>query len=120
MLAPNTSPPTQVLLRLPDDVASRLARAVAPRKRNQFLIDLLRRELEKEDQALIAACEALNRMEAESPALRAETTEWLEAQLTASVDASDADFDAEAFSRDAAKARATLARSKPRPKHRSA
>lgn len=117
MLVSNTSPPTQVLLRLPDDVAARLARAVAPRKRNQFLIDLLRRELEKEDQALIAACEALNRMEAKSPALQAETTEWLEAELTASVDASDADFDAETFSRDAAKAQAALAESKPRPKH---
>ena len=120
MLSSNASPPTQVLLRLPDDVAARLARAVAPRKRNQFLIDLLRRELEKEDQALIAACDAMNRMEEESPTLRAETTEWLEAELTASVDASDPDFDAETFSRDAAKAQAALTSSKPRPRHRSA
>lgn len=117
MLTANTPPPKQVLLRLPDDVAAKLARAVAPRKRNQFLIDLVRRELEKEDQALIDACEALNRMEAGNPALRAEATEWLEADLTASVDASDLDFDAETFSRDATKAQAALARTS-EPKRR--
>ena len=119
MLTATTPAPKQVLLRLPDDVAAKLARAVAPRKRNQFLIDLLRRELDKEDQALIDACESLNRMEAANPALRAEATEWLEADLVASVDKSDSDFDAKAFSREAARAQAEPAR-KPRPKRRSA
>jgi serine/threonine protein kinase len=119
MLTTNTRPPKQVLLRLPDDVAAKLARAVAPRKRNQFLIDLVRRELDKEDQALIDACESLNRMEAASPALRAQATEWLEADLVASLDESDSDFDAKAFSREAAQARALLAR-KPQPKRRRA
>ena len=119
MLTTNTQPPKQVLLRLPDDVAAKLARAVAPRKRNQFLIDLVRRELDKEDQALIDACESLNRMEAAHPTLKAETTEWLEADLTASVDKSDSAFDAKAFSREAAQAQTLLAR-KPQPKRRRA
>lgn len=119
MLTANTPPPKQVLLRLPDDVAAKLARAVAPRKRNQFLIELVRRELEKEDQALVEACEGLNRMEAASPTLRAETAHWLGADLTGAVDESDSDFDAETFSREAAQAQAALAR-KPRPKRRSA
>lgn len=117
MLTSNAPPPKQVLLRLPDDVAAKLARAVPPRKRNQFLIDLVRRELEKEDQALIEACEALNRMEAGSPALRAEPGEWLEARLTAPVDEWDPDFDAETFSREAAQAQAVIAGS-PKPKRR--
>jgi hypothetical protein len=119
MLTANTPPPKQVLLRLPDDVAAKLARAVAPRKRNQFLIDLVRRELEKEDLALIEACEALSRMEAADPALRAESTEWLAAGLTASANAGDSDFDAETFSREAAQARAPLAR-KPQARRRRA
>ena len=113
MLADNHPPPKQVLLRLPDDVAVRLARAVAPRKRNQFLIDLVRRELEKEDRALIDACEALNRMEAEHPALQAEAARWLETGLDPSGLSGDAEFDAGAFSRKAAQARATSTR-KPR------
>ena len=119
MLISNTPPPKQVLLRLPDDVAARLARAVPPRKRNQFLIDLVRRELEKEDHALIEACEALNRMEDGNPALRAEPGEWLEAELTAPVDEWDPDFDADTFSREAAEAQAASAR-KAQPKRRRA
>ncbi len=119
MLDSNPLPPKQVLLRLPADVAARLARAVPPRKRNQFLIDLVRRELEKEDHALIEACEALNRIEAGNPALRAEPNEWLAADLTAPVDQWDSDFDAETFSREAAQAQATSAR-KAQPKRRGA
>ena len=109
MLTTNTRPPKQVLLRLPDDVAAKLARAVAPRKRNQFLIDLVRRELDKGDQALIDACESLSRIEAADSALRAEAAEWLEADLAASVDKSDSDFDAETFSREAGQTQAALA-----------
>jgi hypothetical protein len=119
MLASNPPPPKQVLLRLPEDLAGKLARAVPPRKRNQFLIDLVRRELEKEDHALIEACEALNRMDAGKPALRAETSEWLEADLTTPVDEWDPDFDAETFSREAAEAQAASA-GKAQPKRRRA
>lgn len=119
MLISKPPPPKQVLLRLPADVAARLARAVPPRKRNQFLIDLVRRELEKEDHALIEACEALNRIEAGNPALRTEPNEWLSAELTAPVGELDPDFDAETFSREAAEAQATSAR-KAQPRRRGA
>ena len=108
MLTANTPPPRQVLLRLPEDVAAKLARAVAPRKRNQFLIDLVRRELEKEDQSLIDVCEALNRLEAGNPALREEATEWLQADLTGPVNEWDSGFDAAVFSREAAEAQGAL------------
>lgn len=103
------SPARQILVRLPDDVAVRLARAVAPRQRNRFVVDLLRRELEKEDDALIAACEAMNRYEAAHPETMRETREWLEADLVGTVDDWDPDFDADKFSRDAAVAQAALA-----------
>ena len=110
-------PSKQILVRLPDDVAVRLARAVAPRQRNRFVVDLLRRELEKEDAALIAACEAMNRFEAAHPESAQETREWLEADLVGSVDDWDPNFDAEKFSRDAAIAQAALAQTVP-PGHR--
>ena len=100
--------PRQVLLRLPEDVAARLARAVAPRRRNQFLVDLVRRELDKEDRALVDACEAMNRLEAADPALASEAAEWLDATLAPSADALDAAFDARAFARDAAANRASV------------
>ncbi len=117
MLNIHNPPAKQVLLRLPDDIAAKLARAVAPRKRNQFLVDLLRRELEKEDAALIAACEAMNRLEADHPELLKEAQEWLDADLVGSVDDWDPDFDAETFSREAAVAQAALAQS-PKPERR--
>ncbi|MGJ7579663.1 hypothetical protein ACSFA3_05715 [Variovorax sp. RHLX14] len=102
----STPPPKQVLLRLPEDLAARLNRAVPPRKRNKFLVDLVRRELEKEDAELIAACEAMNRMETANPGILAETDDWLNADLTGTADDWDTEFDAEKFSREAAIAQA--------------
>ena len=99
-----THAPRQVLLRLPDDVATRLARAVAPRKRNQFLVDLLRRELEKEDAELVAACEAMNALEARDPDFAREGQEWVDAVLTEYDE--DDDFDREVFEREFAVAQA--------------
>ena len=103
MLNTQTPSPKQVLLRLPDDVATRLARAVAPRKRNQFLVDLLRRELEKEDAELVAACEAMNALEARDPDFAREGQEWVDAVLT---EEDDDDFDREVFEREFAIAQA--------------
>lgn len=108
MLNNQTLPPKQVLLRLPDDVASRLARAVPSRRRNQFLVDLVRRELDKEDQALMAACDAMNALEAQNPAFLQETRDWLEADLAGSVQDWDPGFDAQTFSREAALAQTAL------------
>ncbi len=109
MLNLHTPPPKQVLLRLPDDVAAKLARAVPPRQRNKYLVDLVRRDLAQEDQQLIAACDALNAYEAAHPELLAETQEWLDADLTGSVDDWDPNFDREAFEREFAIAQAKLA-----------
>ena len=103
MLNTQTPAPRQVLLRLPDDVANRLARAVAPRKRNQFLVDLLRRELEREDAELVAACEAMNALEARDPEFAREGQEWVDAVLT---EDDDDKFDREVFEREFAIAQA--------------
>ncbi len=118
MLNLQTYPPKQVLLRLPDDVAAKLARAVAPRQRNQFLVDLLRQELEKEDAELVAACEALNAIEAAHPELLAQTQEWLDADLTGSVDDWDPDFDQQSFEREFAIAQEKLRADQPTSRRR--
>lgn len=109
MLNLHTTPPRQVLLRLPEDVATKLARAVPPRQRNKFLVALVRQELEKEDAQLVAACEAMNALEAAHPELLIETQEWLDADLTGSVDNWDPDFDRETFEREVAIAQAARA-----------
>lgn len=109
MLTTQTPPPKQVLVRLPDDVAAKLARAVPPRQRNKFLVDLVRQELERENAELVAACEAMNALEAAHPELLLETQEWLNADLTGSVDEWDSDFDRETFEREFAIAQAALA-----------
>lgn len=108
MLNIQTRPPKQVILRLPDDVAAKLARAVPPRQRNNFLVALVRQELEKEDAELVAACEAMNAIEAAHPELLTETHEWLDAKLTESVDVWDSNFDRQVFEREFAIAQAAL------------
>ena len=118
MLNIQTSPPKQVLLRLPEDVAAKLARAVPPRQRNQFLVRLLRQELEKEDAELVAACEAMNAIEAVHPELVVETRQWLDADLTGSVDDWDADFDRDSFEREFAIAQSKLPATQPSTKPR--
>ena len=112
MLNTQSPPPKHVLLRLPEDVAVKLARAVPPRRRNQFLVDLIREELEKEDAELVAACEAMNAIEAAHPELLIETQEWLDADLSGSVDDWDPDFDREDFEHEFAIAQAKLAANK--------
>lgn len=113
MLNTKPPPPKQVLLRLPDDLAAQLARAVPPRQRNRFLVDLLRQELGKEDAELVAACEAMNAIEAAHPELLIETQEWLDADLSGSVDDWDPDFDRETFEREFAIAQTARQASRP-------
>lgn len=62
----------------------------------------------EQDAMLIAACEAMNRIEAAHPKLLLETAEWLEADLVRSVDDWDPDFDAEKFLREVQAAQAAL------------
>jgi hypothetical protein len=113
MLNLQTPPPRQVLLRLPADVAQNLAHRVPPRQRNSFLVNLVRQELGKEDAELVAACEALNAIEAAHPELLVETQEWLDADLSGSVDDWDPDFDRATFEREFAIAQAKLGAEKP-------
>lgn len=112
MLNLHTPPPKQVLLRLPDDVAAKLARHVPSRQRNKFLVELVRRELAQEDAELVAACEAMNALEATRPELKMETQEWLNADLTGSVEDWDPDFDRAAFEHEFALAQAKLSSDK--------
>ena len=118
MLNIQTPPPKQVLLRLPEDVAAKLVRAVPPRRRNQYLVDLVRRELDKEDAELVAACNAMNAIEAAHPELLTETRQWLDADLTGSVDDWDADFDRDSFEREFAIAQSKLPATQPSTKPR--
>lgn len=104
MLNIQTPPPKQVLLRLPDDVAAKLARAVPPRQRNRYIVNLLLQDLQAKEDAqsrmLAEAAERLNELEAQFPELRRETDEWVNAELTESVDVWDADFDRATFERE--------------------
>ena len=104
------SPPRQVLLRLPEDLAAKLARAVPPRGRNQFLVDLVANALAGQqaarDRVLAEAAQRMNALEAQYPELARETEEWVNAELTDAVDVWDGDFDRAAFERDLAAAKA--------------
>lgn len=64
----------QITLRLPEDLARRLAACTPSRKRNQFLVDLLRRELDRESRELEEAAMRLTALEAVH---RAEDPDWL-------------------------------------------
>ena len=108
-------PPRQVLLRLPEDLAAKLARAVAPRQRNRFLVDMLRRRLSEEDPELVAACEYMNALEAAQPELAREGQEWADAALTDPVDVWDPDFDRETFEREVAEAQARMRAQQAKP-----
>ena len=95
--------PQQLLLRLPDDLAQRFAQVVPSRQRSRFLLDLLRSELDRESLALELAAKTLTELESGHPSLAAETAQWLEAPLASD---DDADFNAEEFEREFAKAQA--------------
>ncbi len=64
----------QITLRLPEDLARRLAACTPSRKRNQFVVDLVRRELDRESRELEEAAQRLCALEATHAA---EEREWL-------------------------------------------
>jgi hypothetical protein len=102
------SPPRQVLLRLPHDLACQLAKAVPHRGRNQYLVDMLTRELAAEKAAhsrmLTEAALRMNEIEAADPEFEREGMEWVNAVLT---EDDDDDFDRELFLRELAVVQAT-------------
>jgi len=104
MLNTQSPPPRQVLLRLPEDLAAKLARAVPPRQRNRYIVELLKQDLQAkqatQSRMLAEAAERMNKLEARYPELAHETDEWVNAELTDSVDVWDPDFDRTAFERE--------------------
>jgi hypothetical protein len=116
MLKTQTSPHKQVLLRLPEDLAAQLARAVPPRQRNRYIVDLLTQDLRSKQEAqsrmLAEAADRMNELENQYPELARESEEWVDAELTDSVDAWDPDFDRDAFEREWAEAQAARDQSK--------
>ncbi len=85
----------QVLVRLPEDMATRFVQVVKPGQRNSYFLELLRRDLDRESDELAQAAQALTKLEAKDGALRIEDAAWLKASLLAS----DDDFDAKEFER---------------------
>ncbi len=84
----------QITLRLPADLAARLAASTPPRKRNQFVVDLVRRELDRESRELEEAAMHLTSLEA---AHVSEDIGW----LTLDDDlAGDSEFDEKRFFKD--------------------
>lgn len=84
----------QVLLRLPEDLAARFAHVVPLRQRSRYLIDLLRRDLERESGELVQAAKRLTALEAKHPVMAAEQAAWLNQPLAAD---NDDGFDARTF-----------------------
>lgn len=80
-------------LRLPEDLAQRLAACTPSRKRNQFVVELVRRELDREGRELEEAAMRLSALESVHTA---EDGEWL------SLDENEAwgEFDEERFLND--------------------
>jgi hypothetical protein len=97
----NTSQPApkakvfQVLVRLPEDMAARFVQHVRPGQRNSYFLELLRRDLDRESNALEQAAQELTALETKSKALDKEDAAWLNASLSDS----DDDFDAAEFER---------------------
>jgi len=65
----------QITLRLPQDLAIRLAACTPSRKRNQFVVDLVRRELDRESRELEEAAQRLSSLEALQAS---EDLDWLD------------------------------------------
>ena len=57
---------------IPDDVATPFLRVVPSARRSKFVADALRKTLKEREDALIAACDAVNA----DPALNAMVDEW--------------------------------------------
>ena len=114
--ARDDSTPRQVLLRLPQSVAAQLAQRIPARQRNRYIVELLARDLKRQQEAerqqLIEAAEYMNRLEAENPQLARESQEWVDAKLTRYPD--DEEFDPATFEREFAEAQARHGLTPPR------
>lgn len=99
----------QITLRLPEDLARRLAACTPSRKRNQFVVELVRRELDRESRELEEAAKRLSLLEQGHPA---DETGW----LALDDDAAWGEFDEQRFLNElAAKAAPPTRPTKPVP-----
>jgi hypothetical protein len=83
----------QVLVRLPEDMATRFVQVVKPGQRNSYFLELLRRDLDRESNELAQAAQELTALESKNTALHKEDASWLNASLLKG----DDDFDATEF-----------------------
>lgn len=81
----------QITLRLPNDLARQLAAYTPSRKRNQFVVELVRRELDRESRELAEATQRLSALEA---AHAVEDSDWLDLDTS---DSTWGEFDEERF-----------------------
>jgi hypothetical protein len=95
----------QVLVRMPEDMAKRFVQVVKPGQRNSYLLELLRRDLDRESNELAQAAQSLTALEAKDKGLHKEDAAWLNAALlkrdakTGDGEDHDASFDATEFER---------------------
>jgi len=82
-------------VRLPEDLASRFVQYVRPGQRNKYFLALLRRDLDRESNALVQAAQELTALESKNVAPKCEDAAWLNASLLNS----DVEFDALEFVR---------------------
>lgn len=68
--------PTSLLIRLPDDVASRFRSLVPSRQRNRFLADLVTKAVAEQEAGLEQIAAAVTQEENTSPDLREELALW--------------------------------------------
>lgn len=85
----------QVLVRLPEDIATRFVQVVKPGQRNSYFLELLRRDLDRESNELAQAAQALTALEEKNASLQKEDAAWLSAGLSPA----DDDFDVATFNR---------------------
>jgi hypothetical protein len=66
----------QILIRLPEDVAARLKAVVPPRKRNQFVADLVTAAVIRHEEKLSKVAAEVTAEEMNNPILQLEMQEW--------------------------------------------
>ena len=67
---------SQILIRLPDEIAARLKAAIPPRQRNNFVVELLKTALAAHEAQLGKIADEVTREELATPELIAEDRDW--------------------------------------------
>ena len=67
---------SQILIRLPEEIASRFKAAIPPRQRNKFVAELVKKALAAHEAKLGKIAEEVTQEELENPELIAEDRDW--------------------------------------------